>query len=230
MTGYPTLSKTQFGLSVEPSWELRLGPTEGRLSYTGILTNGGSPFTVAVDRLLSTSRANLSATVQGELFAGGEGRFSIQVAYDFLRRQHRLRDWNAEGELRLNAGRSVFVGNTWIRSGHEIQRTGSALIVGASAGLESGKLEAGLWAEYVVREAGAGLEELGVHLALPFHYKDFVVTPFASLNLASSIINNEGPSLLGHGVEVEWASCCGTLTAGYRQERNVFRLLLGLRF
>ena len=229
-TEYPTLGARQLGLSVIPAWSLTSGPFTVRVRYTGVLTDGGSPFTTFLDRLVTTRRLNASATVEGALALDVEGRFGVTAVYDFVQGANGLTRWDVEGEVRVSEGQYTLVGDAWMRLEDLADPDRAGLAVGVGAGIERGKFEAGVWAEYLFESAEPGWDEFGVRLALPLGQEEVVVTPFLSLNFAPTILDGEAPVLAGHGLEVEWASCCGTLTVGYRQERNVFNVLLGARF
>jgi hypothetical protein len=46
--------------------------------------------------------------------------------------------------------------------------------------------------------------------------------PFLALDVLPTLLENTWPRLSGHGLEVQWQSCCGTLNIGYRQLDNTF--------
>ena len=228
-TSYPTLGSAQFGLFAEPTWVLRFGPTESQFRYTRVHTNAESPFSEALDRLANTNKIDFLTSVQGKLPRDAEGDFSLQLTYDFLAPGQDALELEAEAGIRFNVNRMSFIGKAWVGtiSGDEAHR--NALRVGGSAGLKREKLDVGVWADYEFREHQSRWEELGVQVALPIAYRDLVVTPFAAVNLTAAITGNEKPTVLGHGVSVEWFTCCGDLTAGYRYERYDFSIILGFR-
>jgi hypothetical protein len=46
--------------------------------------------------------------------------------------------------------------------------------------------------------------------------------PFLALNVLPTLLENTWPRLGGHGLEVQWRTCCGTLNVGYRQFNEKF--------
>ena len=79
-----------------------------------------------------------------------------------------------------------------------------------------------------VETAPAALSWIDVSAAYPFVGDGALLTPYLAFDLAP-LLRGRGPLLSGHGLDLMWYSCCGTLLLGYRFDRQGFSTTLGVR-
>ena len=65
-TFYPRQDAVQWGVRLNPSWRLSLGPLTASLGHDRWLTNAASPF-AGIDRLSPLARTTAAARLEGEL-------------------------------------------------------------------------------------------------------------------------------------------------------------------
>ena len=228
-TLYPVQDAHQIVATLVPSWVARTGPLEVELGHVQRQVVGRSPFAASLDRVSPASRTTARAALDT---AWGDSALDMQftAVYDHL--------------PSVVAG----PGFTTLEVAAELVQTGgpgAVTLFGAfqGAALLSDRADEEPYLEGGTRYAWSGHEvaarvrydlearaltdaELSGRVRIPGD--DVTVTPFLALDVAP-VFQGFGPELTGHGVAVEWTSCCGTLVVGYEQYLDEFRTLLSFR-
>lgn len=235
LTRYPQQELSQQGLYFEPRYQGRIGPVSIDANLRWQWTNSGSPFSTRLDRL--EPLGDVGATVQWEqVFSETvRGSFRVSTRYDFLK---------GEPVLTQNISQLSALANlTWVHeeltvnpyiSASLAPYFNDALAVRQRPFLEGGlNLSSETWeVGFVARvnpQEQFGLEKIELNTSFPIAWNDFIFQPYLAFDILPTLINNELPRVSGHGLEVTWASCCGTLVVGYRQQENAFSTSLGFR-
>jgi hypothetical protein len=228
---YPQAEASQYGLRLRPSWSGRLGPLTLAFDYDRQVTDSGSPFSPRLDRLQPIDLLAFSARLQDEV-PGRASSLSLQGRYDFLaatnpwRRlelsaaaEDELAGWRVRPSLRLEAAGllSPFYDP-------EVEAFAEAALALARGGWDVGM--SGRYA-FVSRGPG-GVERLELSASLPLRGPRVRLQPFLALDAADLVTGRGGLRLAGHGLELEWQTCCGPVTLGYRLHRGRFTTSLGL--
>lgn len=90
-----------------------------------------------------------------------------------------------------------------------------------SGGPDSGGLATGgeflIAAEYGLGALRSGMRSLTVGGAVPVALSERVrLTPYLAIDVWPPLVGVGGPVVRGHGAELRWDTCCGTLDLGYR--------------
>ncbi|HEX7003134.1 MAG TPA: hypothetical protein VF168_03000 [Trueperaceae bacterium] len=234
-TTYPALGTSQYGVSLRPSWSYSRSPFTVSVSWNRLWTDSGSPFSAKLDRLTPSSRLDAAIVVAGRLAGGADGRFDIDFTYDLLRSA----ESDPGGLEVLGAGFGVsYPAGLWsITFESRIELAGLLDpdpggdrdgYFAASARAVQGEWEAGSRFRYDLRPDERGLGLLEVSAAVPIEFDNSTITPFLALDFVPLIEHSELPRVSGHGINITWASCCGTVRLGYRQQEGVFSTSFGL--
>ncbi len=228
-TYYPGAGRWQYGVALKPSWTVDLADGVWTTEYSRVWTNAASPFSVEVDRLEPQNRLGTRFTIErdlGPVVVAGR----IVSSYSFL---------PDAGLEQLGASASVALPQRYGRFdiAAEVELAGLLgddpdleAYVEARVGLVLERVEG--TGEFAVRARYGivpqwDLEALEVSASYPFGDGDLILTPFIALELAP-ILGGGGVTISGHGLEILWRSCCGTVAFGYRQEASGFSASLGL--
>ena len=234
-TSYPAVGESQYGLTVRPSWSYSQGPLTASLSWNRLWTDTGSPFSTKLDRLTPQSLLRADVTLAGGLGGRADGRVDLDFAYDL----RRLQESDPAGLETLGAGFGVnYPTGLWsvtFESRLELaglldpdpagERDG---YFGAGVRAVRGEWEVGSRFRYDLRPSNPGLGLLEVSAAVPLEFDNSTITPFLAFDFVPLIENSELPKVSGHGVNITWASCCGTVRLGYRQQEGIFSTSFGL--
>jgi hypothetical protein len=71
------------------------------------------------------------------------------------------------------------------------------------------------------------LNKLETKTAFPIDIDDISLEPFIAIDFIPTLQAFDLPRISGHGLELTWRSCCGTISVGYRQQENSFKTLIG---
>jgi len=224
-TGYPAQQAFQAWVSVAPRWVARTGPWRIELAHLSRWVAGASPFGVTLDRRLPAHRTDLTLTASPSAIGGGWRLASSLTA--------RL-DWRADPE---RSGRPLGVERLRVRFDAEGPAWGGRLVFEGAADLAGwidprpGRdLDASLVGTWTRRQVELGarvgvawaagtpaLRELTLFAAWPLERGDWAWRPYLAFDLASISRNGAG-WWSGHGLDVAWTSCCGTVELGYRHD------------
>ena len=229
---YPTLDKIQYGLRVAPSWRLERPPFIGTLTFDRLLTNSASPFSIRLDRLEPLSALLGSAAVTGDLRGGGNAGVTTTFGYNFLPEPNK----NSFRTLLLTARAAVPVAFDKSDASFTLTPTfdlelarvleprfdpDTRAFAALGVGLHHENFGAGLYARYNLLPEVRRLDVVEVSGSAPLHVGERVtLEPFLALNVAG-LLTGAGPlRVSGAGLSFTYRSCCGTVTAGYKQLRG----------
>ena len=230
--------REQYGLRLRPSWSRNYGPLAVNVSHDWRFTDAGSPFTTAVDLLSPINRTSATARIQGlEVEENVTFDFALALAYNWLRFDSGDRRGFEDLSVRfgLEAGHGDWLLSPHVRvqlAGLLDPRASSDRYAFAEVGLsaDSGDIEFGLLARQQLGGRQTGLEILELSAGYPLHFENVKLVPFVALDLAPIIAADAGPALSGHGLVVEWDSCCGLFEFGYRIHRDELTTVLRAEF
>lgn len=230
-------AQSQFGLRLAPSWRANLGPLQLSASYTGQVVAGSSPFSSSLDRLEPVSQIAATARVEGELTPELSGDFGVDARYDFLAAapadvwSERFTQLTLSGSLRWEQGERFVASQLSAQLAPllnaELREDGPSYLEGdLELGGEDWQL--GLAARLDLLEPDP-LSKLEASVAFPLDFGDVRLKPFLAFDVLP-MLRDEFPRISGHGLELTWRSCCGTIVLGYRQEENNFSTSFALKF
>ena len=236
---YPTLDRVQYGFRVAPTWRLERPPFTGTLTFDRLLTNSASPFSVRLDRLEPLSALLGSAAVTGDLRGGGNAGVTTTFGYNFLpepnKNSFRTFFLSARAALPLASNKSDASFTLTPTFELELARVleprfdpDTRAFVAAGVGLSNENFGAGLYARYNLLPEVRRLDVLELSGSAPLHVGEITLEPFLALNLAG-VVTGAGPlRVSGAGLSFTYRSCCGTVTAGYKQLRGEAAATLAL--
>ena len=230
-TLYPDADARQFAARIAPSWTVVAGPLALELGYLRLWSDEGSPFSTRLDLLEPQSR--LAAELDlATVLAGLEVAAGIDLGYDLLDPGwSRLRGSGALGLALDTSDRlelTVEADLLGLLSDDEDDEAWFEAGVGWSRQLGGGMAELAVRLHSDVETAPAALSWIDVSAAYPFVGDGALLTPYLAFDLAP-LLRGRGPLLSGHGLDLMWYSCCGTLLLGYRFDRQGFSTTLGVR-
>ena len=232
----PSGSPTQYGLTFRPAWSHTVGPGTLSASWTLVRTNRASPFGTTLDRLEPKNSVALAYQLAGAFAPDLTGRMGVRAAYDFAdpspdnSLSERLESlaltaslmWQQRGlsvepffmsEL-APAFNPDLSASSFLEAGFDL--AGERWRYGLSARLEPGKPQL--------------LRKVEMRTSFPLDIDEVTLEPFLAFDILPSLIQNAPPRVSGHGLEVTWRSCCGTLMMAYRQQENNFSTSFAIRF
>jgi len=236
-TYYPVHDRFQYAYRLTPAWLLEQGGLRASLSYDRRVSNRQSPFSSSLDRFSEFERLNAAVNINERLNNRWVFRTSASVSYDFglsrgsLTRQMRSLVTGTALEYRDE--------NLFVRPSLTLQ-TASLWNNLYDEDVEA-YVEGEVFSTFDVYELGINtrinldpfadeerLERLEIRGAAPFTITSQVtLEPFVALDFAITTRTGELPLLSGHGLNVIWDGCCGALTLGYRQFRDVTTTSIG---
>lgn len=237
---YYSEGRQQYGLRLRPGWTGAFGPLRLTLNYDLRVTDGGSPFTTTLDRLTPLSRTVFSARVSEHQLTE-ELSFSSSLRFDYNWLRFATGEVRGTEDLLLSAGLNWQQGEDSWRLAPElrlqfaglldprVQPERLAYIEGRLTG-ERGDVELGFRSRYHFAGAESGLESLELSAAYPFRFPQLKLVPFLALDFAPLLVEEGGLLLSGHGLMVEWDSCCGLFEFGYRVHGDEFITRLNAEF
>jgi hypothetical protein len=230
---YPLHERSQTAFRLEPRWRYSHGPLSAELAWIRQWVAGSSPFSLQLDRLQPESRLEARGRLAGGLSADSEGALELLLRVDTLA--------FAATALRLKA-EATALHNGWTLNPHvEVELSGllspvhpvskREQLAYVQLGVEASR---DAWAfgflnRYDLRPHGSGLERFETSGTLVFKASETVTLyPFVALDFAPTLLGGEPPLVSGHGLKLEWRSCCGTVLLGYRQYENRFATSFGV--
>ncbi len=231
---YPTFDRTQYGFRLAPSWRLERGPFTGVLTYDRLLTNSASPFSVRLDRLEPSSALLGSAALTDNLRGGGEVGVTTTFGYNFRPEPNK----NSFRTLLLSARAAVPVSSFTLTPTFDLELArvleprfdpDTRAFVALGVGLYNENFGAGLYARYNLLPEVRRLDVLELSGSAPVHVGERItLEPFLALNVAGLVTGEEPLRVSGAGLSFTYRSCCGTVTAGYKQLRGEATTTLAL--
>jgi hypothetical protein len=223
-TAYPGTAAHQTWATVRPNLTVRAGGGRVAASHFARWVAGASPFSERVDRAVAEQRSDLVGTWTGAL-PGGLG---IDVGASLSYR------WDPDA---LRAGRRVGVEDLTVRARATLPSGEASLSLALELAL-AGRVDPrpgreafaslrGTWVrdrwELGVRttvglEPGGGWRDLTVFAAVPVDPSPtWSLRPYLAVDVLA-FAGGAGPWLRGHGLDVAWRTCCGTVEVGYRSD------------
>lgn len=235
LTSYPYQQVSQWGLYLEPRYQGRIGPVNIDANLRRQWSNSASPFSTRLDRLEPLGDIGLTAQWAPVFSAEVRATFRVSARYDFLKGDPRLTQNISQLSLLANL--------TWEHSELTVNPFvmtdlapyfNDALAARRRPFIEGGlNLKAERWeAGFVARvnpRAQFGLEKVEFSASFPVTLSSVTLQPYIALDILPTLLDNDLPRVSGHGLEITWASCCGTFVIGYRQQENTFSTSLGFR-
>jgi hypothetical protein len=216
-------------LGLQPRWRRTGGPVTVDLTHVWRGVSGASPFDARVDAVAAASRTDLRLAGTASL-PGSRLRAALGVRYDWLPdapRAARVGFERLRGELSLELPARTPDGLAW-RADLVVEGAGAldprprrdAFVRAAVALRHEGlAFDGGLAAELGIGPEGRGMRSLVASGAAPFRFGEggaTSVTPYLALDVWPLLARSGGPRLVGHGVALEWETCCGLVSAAYR--------------
>jgi hypothetical protein len=225
---YPLHNQFQWGVNLNPDWQFQTGPLGLRITFVQQWTNSASPFSSKLDKLEPKRQLTVSTSLKGPLSTTLNGNLSFRARYDFLDNERSINGFDElsfRGQLDWEYQDVVL----------------SPYIAGEYAALLNPDLESDSYSQFGLDvlaprwEAGASatlnedfkLHKLEFRTAFPLDFNDLSLKPFIAIDIMPTLAASEFPRISGHGLELTWRSCCGTISLGYRQEENAFKTLIG---
>ncbi len=237
---YYSEARQQFGLRLRPGWNRSFGPVALALSHDLRVTDQGSPFTATLDRLTPINRTVFTARV-AELEVAEDLLFNASLRFDYNWLRFAGGEHRGTEDLLFIAGLNWQAGeDSWaLRPELRLQFAGLAdpraesdrlAFVEGRLNAEHGDIELGLRARYHFAGRLDGLETLELSAAYPFVIDTVKLVPFLAVDVAPLLVDSQQSMLAGHGLIIEWDSCCGLFEFGYRVHGSEFVTTLNAEF
>ncbi len=224
---YPVADKVQWGVRLAPRWQHTLGPASFDVLYSRQWTNGASPFSTKLDKLEAESRIVAATKLAGPLLDNLQGELNFSVNYNFLD----VDSYVGEGFVSLATSGKL---NYQINNLNVVPSFGLEVaplmnpdldedfrpLLKAGLDVISSRWEAGFEVNYDL-ELG-DFSKLETRGSFTIDIGDVSLEPFLALDILPTLTDNSWPQLSGHGLEVQWRTCCGTFNVGYRQFNDTF--------
>ena len=230
--------RDQYGLRLRPTLSRQLGPVNLTLAHDLQLTDAGSPFSSTLDLLAPINRTTFTAgATEVQLAEGTSLDASFGLRWNWLRFPGG--EYRGFENLSLNASLEVQTGDWTVEPALRLQLAGvldprptsdREAFIEAGVAADSGDIEVGLLARHHLGGKRQGLELLELSGAYPFQLDDVRLVPFVALNFAPLVTGNGGLEFSGHGLLIEWDSCCGLFELGYRVHGGDFTTTLSAEF
>jgi hypothetical protein len=216
-------------LSVHPRWRRMGGPVTFDLAHLWRGVAGTSPFDRRVDAVTAASLSDVRLTTTAN---HGRARlaFGLHVRYDWLSDAPRARHVGPE-RLRLDAALELPpldpYGWSW-RAAAVVEAAGAldprprrdAFVRASLEARQEGRgIDGGVAVEAGIGPLETGVRSLVGSLGFPFRFgaaRESSVTPFVALDVWPLLTGLGGPRLVGHGLALEWRTCCGVVDLAYR--------------
>jgi LptA/(LptD N-terminal domain) LPS transport protein len=224
---YPIANRVQWGVKLVPRWQYTLGPASFDILYSRQWTNAASPFSTKLDRLEPESKLFVNTKIAGPLASNLQGEFNFSVSYNFLD----ITRYVGEGfaSLATSAKLTYQVNDLSVVPSFGIEfaplmnpdlDNNFRPLIKGGLDIIAPRWEAGFEVNYDMELAK--LSKLETRGSFTIDLGDVSLEPFLALNVLPTLIDSTWPQLSGHGLEVQWRTCCGTLNVGYRQFNNTF--------
>lgn len=239
-TAYPGLDAHQTWASVRPGFAVRAGDVYVDATHVARWVSGGSPFSERVDRAAAEQRSDVVARWSSALPAGVDLEASATLRYrwdpDAARAGRRLgvEILTVRALATVPAGEaSLGVGVDLVLAGSVDPRPGRDAFATVRLAWTLDRTEVGVRTT-VGLEPGGAWRDLTVFAAVPIDASPaWTWRPYLAVDVLA-FAGGAGPWLRGHGLDVVWRTCCGTVELGYRSDTvdgatTHFALLLPVR-
>lgn len=239
-TAYPGLPARQTWASVRPGVTLRTGGLRIDAAHFARWVAGGSPFSARVDRVDPLHRSEVVARWTGALPAGIALEASAALRYGWNPDPARAGTPLGVEVLTVRADATVPMGAAAVGvrldlalAGRVDPRPGREAFASVRVAWTRERLEAGVRTT-VGLEPGGVWRDLTLFAAVPFEASPaWNLRPYLAVDVLA-FAGGAGPWLRGHGLDVAWRTCCGTVELGYRSDAvdgatTHFALLLPVR-
>lgn len=211
--------REQYGLRLRSDWTDTLGPFTVTAAHDRHFTDSGSPFSERLDRLKPRSVTTATLALSDQQL--GDTRLDLRAAaaWNWLHP-----DDAGFTDLQATASLEGRAGNWTVRPHLKIQLAGIVLPHGTEKTdafleggltLAEGDLELGFRGRHGLRENGRP-ELLELSAAWPLTGGNVRFVPFLAFDFVPLLLHGEPPAVSGHGLQVDWDSCCGLFRFGYR--------------
>jgi hypothetical protein len=230
---YPVNQRTQWGVRLTPRWRHTVGAASFEVNYTRQWTNGASPFSTKLDKLEPESRIVANTRVAGNLTPSLQGEVNFSVNYNFLDVERSIGEGfaslAASGKLNYQISAITVTPNLSVELAPLMNPDLDAdfrPLLSSGLTVSGGSWEAGFAASYDLELSEfSKIQTLG---SFTINLGNVSLEPFLALNVLPTLTENTWPQLSGHGLEVVWRTCCGTLNVGYRQLDDKFTTSLAV--
>jgi hypothetical protein len=239
-TAYPGLDAQQAWASVRPGLTVRTGGLRVDATHLARWVVGGSPFSARVDRVDAVQRSDVVARWAGALPAGIALEATATLRYGWDPDPARAGKPLGVEVLTVRANATVPWGaaSVGVRldlalAGRVDPRPGRDAFATVRVAWTRERLEAGVRTT-VGLEPGGVWRDLTLFAAVPFDASPaWNLRPYLAVDVLA-FAGGAGPWLRGHGLDVAWRTCCGTVELGYRSDAvdgatTHFALLLPVR-
>jgi hypothetical protein len=224
---YPAANKVQWGVRLNPRWQHTIGAVRFDVSYSRQWTNSNSPFSTTLDKLEPEHKLIASSTVAGPLLNNLQGKLNFAATYNFLDVTRYVGEGfaslGATGNLTYQINGLNVVPSFGIEfaplMNPDLDKNFRPLLKGG-LDIVHPRWEAGFEVNYDM--ALGELSKLETRGSVTVDIGPVSLEPFLALNVLPTLLENTWPRLGGHGLEVQWRTCCGTLNVGYRQFNEKF--------
>lgn len=230
-TRYPGAETTQWSVRLAPALRAAGGGLHAGVRLERLWTNGASPFTPRLDRLAPSAELTASLRYAAPLGDHTGLDASLALRYDLLPARRGLEEARLRAAVRREWGSWALVPELELELADRLDPAApgardSYLRLGVR-GRRQG-LELGSEARLALSPGGEALETLELYGAAPLELGEVTLRPFLALDAVPLLRAGEPPRLSGHGLELTWRSCCGTVQLGYRQRGSDFVTRFGL--
>jgi hypothetical protein len=217
-------------LSVQPRWRRTTGPVTVDVAHLWRSVAGVSPFDERIDAVTAASRSDVHLTASTSI-GRARGSLGLHVRYDWLPDVPRAPRVGPE-RLRLDAALELpaAVPQAWSwRVEAVVEAAGAvdprprrdAFVRASLAAWQEGRgIDAGLALEAGIGPIRGGMRSVVVSAGYPIAFgaaRASSVTPFVALDVWPLLAGlGGGPRLVGHGLALEWHTCCGVVDLAYR--------------
>lgn len=228
-TTYPEQGTHQFVVSLAPSWALDAGPVELSVSHEARWVDGGSPFASSLDRVAPKSVSEATAILDTR--AGSvDLQATFGVEYDWLPTAELgpgFIEFGISTRATLPGPYGVWsLSGAFDGAGFLSDRAEDDPFVQAAGAYAWSGHEVGARVRYDLRSGS--LTDAVLSGRVRIDGEKVSLTPFLAVDVAP-LLSAGSPELAGHGLELEWRSCCGTLVLGYEQLSGELRTSLAFR-
>lgn len=232
--------RQQYGLRFRPAWRHTIGPVLLTLNHDLRLTDSGSPFTTTLDRLTPINRTVFQARLQDVEVSPGL-RFSSTFRFDYNWVRFASGDRRGVEDLLLSGSFDwqTDAGSWQVRPELTLQLAGLfdprvqperlAFIEGSLSARQE-LIELGVSSRFHLGGRHRGLQSLEFHAAYPLEFTDVSLVPFLAVDLGPLLADWPAPVLSGHGLAVNWDSCCGLFGFSYRVHGEEFTTSFSAEF
>ena len=228
VTGYTGTPARQAWFGVAPRWRWSSGPLSVDLQHTWRGVDGASPFDARIDLVAPASLTILRASLAG----GGAWRATaaLDVRHDWRSAPERPSGRVGLERLRVSAGLTTpplgDLGLVWTAAalleaaGALDPRADRDAFVRGSIGVISTAraIEVTLSSEVGIGPLRPGVRSLTIAGAAPLTLAggDVVLQPYLALDVWPWFDGTGAGRIVGHGLALDWDTCCGALAVAYR--------------